>query len=188
MSYSSTTTYNYLYVDVKEELYQALFAEGRSSNKPQVRIFKSDPVDPAHIPCIGINRTNLNEDGNSNGIGRVARTPTYNPTTKEYTTYSGAYMQESVEVRVFHTNPDERDKLGIFALAALYAVRSHLEQMGLANMTISGGRDEQDNNLLGDRVLYMHTLSMHYLNPLDVTVTTIVEDIASIDVTPEIMP
>lgn len=185
MSYASTTTYNYLYVDVKDELYQALFAEAKSSNKPQIRIFKSDPVDAASIPCLGINKTNLNEDGNSNGLGRVARTPTYNKTTKEYTTYSGAYMQESVEVRVFHTNPDERDKLGIFALAVMYAVRSYLEQRGLANITISGGRDEQDNNLLGDRVLYMHTLSMHYINPLDVMVTSVVEDIESIDVTPE---
>lgn len=92
-------------------------------------------------------------------------------------------MQEAVEVRVFHDNPDERDTLGIMVLAVLFAIREDMLKQGIRNITLSGGRDEQDNTLMSTP-LFMHSITLHYSNPLDVQVTTIVDVIEDINVLP----
>lgn len=185
MSYTPvTSTFNY--VNVKKFIYEALDGELRDSGANKIRVFTSDPLDQAYIPGIGINKVGLTEDATSSGLGLVSQQPTYNPDTKEYTEYKGAFMQEAVEVRVFHTNPDERDKLAIHVLAILFAVREQLLKLGLREITLSGGRDEQDNVLMSVP-LFMHSITMHYNNPLDVQVTTTVDRVESIDVTPIII-
>lgn len=185
MAYTPITA-TYMYVNVKDFLYQAISGELMSSGSSKVRVFTSDPLDHAYIPGIGINKVGLTEDGNSSGLGLVSQQPTYDPGTKAYTEYKGAFMQEAVEVRVFHHNADERDKLAILVLAVLFAIREQLILEGLRDITLSGGRDEQDNTLM-NQPLFMHSLTMHYLNPLDVQVTTTVESVDSIDVTPIIL-
>lgn len=185
MPFTDTTQYTYDYVDVKDVIAQAITAELLQSNfgNGKIRVFKSDPLDEMSIPAIGINLINLDED--SSGLGLTTQPPDYAPTTGLYTIYQGAYMRESVEVRIFHKNADERDKLRIFALAVLFAVRNSLLQMGLMNITLSGGRDEQDNTLLQSSALFMHSITMAYMNPLDVQIGTAnVPEITSLDVNP----
>jgi hypothetical protein len=157
-----------------------------TSGSSMVRVFTSDPLDHAYIPGIGINKVGLTEDASSSGLGLVSQQPTYNFDTKAYTEYKGAFMQEAIEVRVFHHNSDERDKLAILVLAVLFAIREQLVLQGLRDITLAGGRDEQDNTLM-NQPLFMHSITMHYLNPLDVQVTTTVDDVESIDVTPIII-
>jgi hypothetical protein len=181
VAYQSSTAYAYQYVNMKQFIYEALLAELQSSNMDEIRVFTSDPLDQAYIPGIGINKVGLTEDSPSGGLGLVSQPPTYNADTKEYTTYSGVFMQEAVEVRVFHTNADERDKLGITILAVLFAIRTELLKLGIREITLSGGRDEQDNNLMSTP-LFMHAIILHYKNPLDVQVTTLVDAIEGFDV------
>lgn len=185
MAYTNGVAYGFQYVDVKQVIYEALMAELSSSDMEIVRVFKSDPIEQAQIPGIGINKIALNEEAATAGLGLVSQAPTYKIETHEYTTYSGVYMQEAVETRIFHQNPDERDKLAIMVLAVLFAVRGKLFEVGLQNITLSGGRDEQDNNLMS-MPLFMHSITMHYINPLDVQVTTVVADVGSIDVTTDV--
>lgn len=186
MAFTDTTQFNYLYTDVKDYIAQAVTSELQQSNygNGAIRIFKSDPLDEQSLPAIGINMVNLDED--SSGIGLTTQPPTFDQESGLYTTYQGAYMKEIVEVRVFHTNADERDKLRIFTLAVLFAVKNDLLQMGIQNITLSGGRDEQDNTLLQSGPLFMNSINLSYLNPLDVTVTTSATVVASVNSDPQV--
>lgn len=169
-SFSDSTNYTYLYVDVKDFIAQSLTSElfQSSYGAGKIRVFKSDPLDEMSIPAIGINIISSDED--SSGLGLTTQPPDYDPATGNYTIYQGAYLRESLEVRIFHKNADERDKLRIFTLATLFAVKNDLLQQGLMNITIGGGRDEQDNTLLQSSPLFMHSITMSYLNPLNVQV------------------
>lgn len=165
------TEYSYFYVDTKDYMQVFMDYQLRTSWRQAVRVFKSDPLEEADIPCVGINVASADQD--AGGIGLTSQPPTYDAVTGARTDYKGLYMRETIELRVFHTNPDERDKLRIFCLSALFAAIDGLQAQGLREMRVSGGRDEQDVEIIS-KPLFMHTLTLSYLNPLTVTVTTAV--------------
>lgn len=170
-------------VDVKQELVLALRRElpnfGYQGNLA-VKVLKADPQSPSELPCIGINRIDDSESGQSlaDSQGTV-----FNPDTNELQTISGTFFSESVEVRIWHTNADERDKLYRITKAILFAIRPDLVEKGLLNLTLRSGRDEQDSTMAqAPMVLYWSTITMSYLNPLDVSVLSQSYAITSTDI------
>jgi hypothetical protein len=168
-------------VDVKEELLNALERELANfgyTGELKVKVIKADPQSPSEIPCIGINRVSDDESGQSltDSQGTL-----YNKDTKELKTFYGTFFSEAMEIRVWHTNGDERDKLYSVVKAILVAIRGELSEKGLLNITLRGGRDEQDSTMAqAPMVLYWAPITMSYLNPLDVQFTDIVEPITAV--------
>jgi hypothetical protein len=170
-------------VDVKDKLVIALkagLADFGYTGAQTIRVLKADPQAPTELPCIGINRTDDSESDQSIADGEGTA---YNPDTMELDTFFGTFFQESMEIRVWHTNADERDKLYLTTKAILFAVREELASKGLLNMTLRGGRDEQDSTMAqAPMVLYWSTITMSYLNPLDVSFRSIVDIITAMPV------
>ena len=170
-------------VDVKEELVLALragLADFEYTGAGTIKVIKADPQTPSELPCIGLNRTDDSESDQSitDGEGTL-----YNKDTQELETFFGTFFSESIEVRVWHTNADERDKLYQTTKAILFAMRGDLVEKGLLNMTLRGGRDEQDSTMAqAPMVLYWSTITMSYLNPLDVSIISTVDAITAMPV------
>ena len=175
------TTFTFTTVDVKQELVTRLkdgLAKLGYIGKGTVRVLKADPQSPTEIPCIGINRADDSESSQSiaDGYGTL-----YDQITKENKTFYGTFFSEAQEIRIWHTNSDEREKLYLAVKALLFGMRYDLSQMGLTNFNLRSGRDEQDSTMAqAPMVLYWATLTMSYLNPLDVSFTDIVEPISDI--------
>jgi hypothetical protein len=167
-------------VDVKEELVQALKSTLPKFNFGAVKVIKSDPQTHTEMPCIGINR--ISDDESNQSIGDH-HGQDYNSTTKVYVTEQGTFFSEAVEVRVWHTNADKRDELYNVVKAVLFAIRLPLVQKGLINVTLGGGRDEQDSSMQNaPLVIYWSAITMRYLNPMNVEVYENVEAISDITV------
>ena len=171
-------------MDVKQELVDrlkvALVAKGYTG-KNAVKVLKADPQTPSEIPCIGINRIDDSEGSQSLSDSQGS---SYNPDTKVNTTFYGTFFSEAQDIRIWHTNADEREKLYLIAKASLFAMRSDLAQKGLLNFNLRSGRDEQDSTMAqAPMVLYFASITMTYLNPLDVAFTEVVEPISSVDST-----
>jgi hypothetical protein len=171
--------FTYATVDVKTELVNLLKEELRRKGFPDVKVLRSDPATPAEVPCIGVNRSN--DDETSQSIGDFHGT-NYNKTTNEYVTYQGTFFQESVEVRVWHLNADERDTLYLAVKGILFASRLPLVEKGLLNVALRGGRDEQDTTMeKAPFPIYWSSISMEYMNPLNVEITEAVEIITDVN-------
>lgn len=168
-------------VDVKQELVQRIKAELANfgyTGSNTVRVLKADPQSPSELPCIGINRIDDSESAQS--ITDSEGTA-YNPDTAQLETFYGTFFSESLEVRVWHTNADERDRLYQTVKAILFATRTSLVAQGLLNINLRGGRDEQDSSMAqAPMILYWSTITMSYLNPLNVSFIGNVDIIQSI--------
>ena len=164
---------NYNYVDVKTELVEEL----RNHVNSKIRVLKSDPREPSEIPCIGINRAGDDEQNQVLGddFGIV-----FDEALNKHVSYKGTFFNETMEIRVWHSNADERDKLYILVKAVLVNIRDFLVEMGLRNLKLSGGRDEQENNF-PPHPLYWSTINMNYLNPMEIEVIEH-ETIESVDI------
>lgn len=173
-------------VDVKTEIHNHLKTELPKFGFDKVKVIKADPQGASELPCIGINRTDDSENGSS--IADVVDVR-YNADTKKYYEVFGSYFQESVEVRVWHTNADERDRLYRHVKAILFASRKDLSEKGLINLTLRSGRDEQDSSMQqAPVVLYWAPITMSYQNPLNVEFNEIIEPITAIPVTSNMNP
>jgi hypothetical protein len=174
------------YVDVKDEIQKKLKKLLQAYSFGSVKVLKADPQTPAEVPCIGINRIDDNEDSQSIAD---AQGTTYDKVTQVYRTIQGTFFSEAIEVRIWHTNADERDKLYHTVKALLFAIRPDFIEKGLLNISLRGGRDEQDSSMAqAPMVLYWATLTMTYLNPLDVNIIEIIEPITSILDNPTLQP
>ena len=165
--------YTYAMVDVKDEVFNILRAELPKHGFVDVKVLKSDPQTPAELPCVGINRISDEETNQTinDGVGT-----TYNKDTKEYTIIKGTFFSEAVEIRVWHTHADQRDILYRTVKAILFAYRQELVNKGLINISLRGGRDEQDTTMAhAPMVLYWGTITMSYLNPLNVEIVEIAD-------------
>lgn len=147
------------YVDVKSELVRFLRLELQDNGVEGVKVLKSDPREQTEIPCICINR--VGDDEANQVLG-----DDFGEDTEEED-FSGTHFQESMEIRLWHQNPDERDKLYILIKALLLNFRSELSEKGLFNISIRGGRDEQDNTY-PPHPLYWATLTLNYINPMSI--------------------
>lgn len=173
--------FTFEYVDVKQALVDALKDQLPKMGYPTVKVIKSDPATASEIPCIGINRVDDSEDQQSiaNAEGNY-----YDKDTQTYYETFGSYFSESMELRIWHTNADERDNLYAAMKAILLAQRLPLVQQGLLNISLRGGRDEQE--VSGDQApiaIYWSTITMSFLNPLDVTFTQTASAITAVPVT-----
>jgi hypothetical protein len=170
--------FTFEYIDMKDELVNALKAGLLAFSFGAVKVLKSDPQSPAEIPCIGINRIDDNE--NERTLGDFSDAD-YDKDTKTYTTEYGTFFAEAVEVRVWHVNADERDKVYRTVKAILFAARIDLVQKGVLNISLRSGKDEQDTTMTqAPMALYWASITMSYLNPLDVHITEAVEPITAI--------
>jgi hypothetical protein len=173
-------TYSFEHVDTKSELVASLSEELPKFGFGNVKVLKSDPIAPSELPCVGINR--LEDSETSQSISDVAGNY-YDAETKTYYSTFGTYFQDSLEIRIWHTNADERDRLYRHLKAILLAVRLPLIEKGLQNVSLRTGRDEQDTS--GQNApfpIFWATLTMNSLNPLDVTFEEVIEPISAIDV------
>jgi len=170
-------------VDVKQELVDRLktgFSDLGYTGKNVVKVLKADPQSPSEIPCIGINRADDSESSQSIADGQGTL---YDPITKLNTTFYGTFFAEAQEIRIWHTNSDEREKLYLVTKALLFAMRNDLAEKGLINFNLRSGKDEQDSTMAqAPMVLYWASITMSYLNPLDVTFTEVVEPISEVTV------
>lgn len=174
-------TYTFDHVDTKSELVTRLRDELPKFGFGSVKVLKSDPAAPSEIPCIGINR--LDDSETSQSIADVAGSY-YDEETKTYYKTFGTYFQESLEIRIWHTNADERDRLYRHLKAILLAIRLSLVEKGLQNLTLRTGRDEQE--VTGQNApfaIYWSTINLSALNPLDVTFEEVIEPISAVVVT-----
>lgn len=171
--------FSFSYVDVKDEIVQVFKAALPKFGYADVKVLKSDPQSDREIPCLGVNRANTSEDSQSiaDASGDV-----FNPVTKTLTRIRGTFMREAMEVRIWHTNADERDKLFPTMMATLFAMRPGMVEKGILNLTLQNGRDEQDSTMQqAPMVLYWSTVTMSYLNPLDINITEVVPVITAIN-------
>lgn len=165
-------------VDVKQSIVDALKVELPKLKFDNVRVLKSDPQSPTEIPCIGINRVSDDETNMSiaDSIGN-----SYNGATQVYSTQQGTFFAESMEVRVWHTNSDERDALYRAVKAIMFAYRMHWVEKGLLNVTLRMGRDEQDSSMQNaPTVVYWSVITMSYVNPLNVDILSDVAPISAV--------
>lgn len=171
--------FTFEHVDVKEEVLQAFKAKLPGFGFGNVKVLKSDPQSSSELPCIGINRVDDNETEQTISDAVDIR---YDQDTQTYYQVFGTYFSESVEMRVWHTNADERDKLYRHVKAILVALRLPLVEKGLLNISLRTGRDEQDSSMAqAPMVLYWSAITMSYLNPLDVTFSEVVPAITAIN-------
>lgn len=170
--------FSFNHVDVKDTIVTKLKIELPKFGFSKVKVLKADPRTQAELPCIGVNRIDDNETEQSiaDSQGTI-----YDKDTKEYRQIYGTFFQESSEVRIWHTNADERDRLYRHVKAILFALRRELVEQGIINVTLRSGRDEQDSTMAqASTVLYWSSITMSYLNPLDIQFVDIVEPITSI--------
>lgn len=163
-------------LDAKLLVFEALQTELAAKGFPNVRVLKSDPAAQSEIPCVGINRAS---DDETNQSIRDALGEEYSVDSKIHRTQQGTYFSEALEIRVWHTNAGERDRLYQFVKAVLFAYRLTWVEAGLLNLSLRAGRDEQDSSTTNAAVpLYWAAITMTYLNPLNVDLLTTVEPIS----------
>lgn len=168
-------------VDVKTELVEYLKAELPKFGFSEVKVIKADPQSASEIPCVGINRVDDSEatDTIADAVGNR-----YDDVTKQYYQVYGSYFQEAVEIRVWHTNADERDRLYRHVKAILFACRLSLAEKGLINLKLRSGKDEQDSSMAqAPMVLYWAPITMSFMNPMNVTFEESVHTITAINPT-----
>lgn len=172
--------FDYGTVDVKDEVIGALKINLPKFGFGKVKVLGSDPQSPSELPCVGINRAN---DDEANMSIADHHGDDYDGTSGTYVTQQGTFFSESVEIRVWHTNADERDKLYKVVKAILFTYRLAWVEKGLLNVSLRGGRDEQDSSMTNaPTVIYWSVITMVYLNPLNVEITESVEGITDFTV------
>lgn len=173
--------FTYASVDVKEELKEMLKTHIPRFYPAPVKVLKSDPSTIGEVPCVGINRI---DDSETNQSISDLHEVSYDKASKTYKEVRGTFFSEAMDIRVWHTNGDERDKLYQAIKAILFAHRLELVEKGLHNVTLRIGRDEQDSSMTwAPKPIYWATITMSYLNPLHVEVGEPTEPITAVDVT-----
>lgn len=109
----------------------------------KIKVMKSDPLGPADIPAISINRVSDTEVNQALGdvFGEV-RDAERDMTVKKF----GTDFKETIELRIWTSNSDQRDLLYSLVKAILFNYRHYLAlKYGLVNQQIIGGRDEANH-------------------------------------------
>jgi hypothetical protein len=153
------------YTNVKQCVVDALRTELDNNGYTKILVRKADAVEAGHIPCICVNRIDDSEAGQSLNDDED---PEFNETLQQWEEFKGTYFQESLEIRIWHTNADERDTLYILVKAILFSLRNSLFKLGVINIKLRGGKDEQDTALLAQPI-YWASINMDYLNPLEIS-------------------
>lgn len=156
---------NYKYIDVKDELVRYIDSKIKEEGIANIRVLKSDPREASEIPCICVNRVN---DDEANEVLGEDYGFNYDEDLEMDVEVTGTYFSETLEIRGWFQNAIDRDKIFILTKAILFNARLYLQGLGLVNITLRGGRDEQDNTF-PPHPLYWFTITINYLNPLEVS-------------------
>ena len=156
----------YTYVPMKDEIINALRAGLAAQQYKTLRIIKADPKEAAEIPCICVNRADA---GESNQVLGDVLDPEFDEESSKWVEYKGTFFSETMEIRIWHFNSDERENLYLLMQAILFDMKNALAAKGVHNVKLRGGRDEQDNTMMA-QPLYWAAIHMDYLNPLQVSV------------------
>lgn len=174
-------TFKFETVNVKQELVDRLKMGLDSlgyTGKLTINVIKADPQSPTEVPCIGINRVDDSETSQSIADGQGSL---YDPVTKVNKTFYGTFFAEAQEIRIWHTNADERERLYLAVKALLFGMRVDLSEKGLINFSLRSGKDEQDISMTqAPMAIYWSSITMSYLNPLDVEFSEVVEAITAV--------
>jgi hypothetical protein len=108
-----------------------------------VRVVKADPQGPAELPAIAISRTSDSETNQA--IGDIFGY-SGDPVSASLTRKHGTDFRETIELRIWTTNSDQRDLLYSMVKRILFDFRHFLTlKYGLVNQAIIGGRDEANH-------------------------------------------
>ncbi len=166
-------------VDMKEELLQFLKRSFRAA-QIKIAVLKSDPQTEGELPCIGINRVS---DSEMNHIIGDFAGETFDSDQLEYSQLYGPTFQESMEIRIWHRNADERERIYRLLKALIIQFRIRAVEIGIRSFSIEGGKDESDfSGQVVPFPVYWASLVISYLNPMDVEITQRVATITSVTV------
>jgi hypothetical protein len=133
----------------------------------KVKVIKSDPTGPADLPSICINRTSdreINQSlGDSFGQDR-------DPDNQRVLQYWGTNFKETLEIRIWTQNSDQRDLLYAITKAILFEYRPYLAlKYGVVNQNITGGRDEASHVQQKGQTLYWGVIMFEAENSIQRT-------------------
>ncbi|WP_017814467.1 hypothetical protein [Paenibacillus shenyangensis] len=166
-------------VDMKEELLQFLKQSFRAA-QIKMTVLKSDPQTSGELPCIGINRVSDSEANHT--IGDFAGS-TFDDIDLEYGELYGTVFQESMEIRIWHNNADERERVYRLLKALIIQFRKQAVALGVRSFSMEAGKDESDfSGQVIPFPVYWGSLVITYLNPMDVEITEHVVAITSVTV------
>ncbi|WP_025684572.1 hypothetical protein [Paenibacillus maysiensis] len=166
-------------VDVKEELLQFL-KKGFKDSAVRMNVFKADPQTETELPCVGINRVSDSEAAHI--LGDFGGED-FDRESLEFSEIHSTHFQESMEVRIWHTNADERERAYRILKALLMLFRPVAVQKGILNFSMEAGKDESDfTGQVAPFPVYWASIVITYLNPLDVQTTEHVDAISGFTV------
>ncbi len=170
---------NFSSVDMKEQLLQFLKQSFRAA-QIKMTVLKSDPQTSGELPCIGINRVSDSEINHT--LGDYAG-DTFDEDEMEYSELYGAVFQESMEVRIWHNNADERERIYRLLKALIIQFRKNAVQLGVRSFSMEAGKDESDfsGNVVPFPV-YWASIVITYINPFDVEIVQHANAITSVTV------
>jgi len=169
-------------LDLKKELVR-IFARELIARKIQIKVITADPRTHGELPCLAINR--VNDDEGQIGFNNIYEQE-FNEATEEESPAYLALMTETIELRLWTENANQRDDIYfIMKEIAILAKQELIKKgQGLGNMRITGGRDEQDFKTFEPYFIYWSVLNFIALNPLEVkpsVPTTGVKPILGVD-------
>lgn len=130
----------------------------------KVDITKGDPLKPANIPAISVNRVSDGEINRAMGdFFAEERDPEMDATIKKL----GTDFRETIEIRIWTTNSDQRDLLYGLSKAILFEYRHYLAlKYGLVNQNIVGGRDEANHVQYDGHAMYFGVIMFQTENSI----------------------
>lgn len=118
----------------------------------KVRVLKADPLQPAALPAIAINRIGDSEINQVlNDYFGEENDPDHGSIVRKY----GTDFRETIECAIWTVNSDQRDLLYQLTKAILFNYRHYLAlKYGLVNQSIIGGRDDANHVQFEGHALY----------------------------------
>lgn len=141
------------------ELVRAFF----TAKKVQVSVTTADPRKYEDFPCIAVNRIKDGEDqeGFANFYDNEAAA------TGNNEVLSGLF-DGGLELRIWTENAEQRDTLYVLLKECLILIKAQLAAVGMGNVIIRSGRDENDFVKYPGHFIYWGVLSLFALAPMDV--------------------
>lgn len=116
------------------------FVKADNSFLARLKVLRSDPLVHNEIPTIGINK--IQDTEAEQYIGELDNE--FQDDMGKWHRQEGSMWTESVELRVWSHNADERDYIGHILKYILFELRPILADLGVINQSITGGQDESD--------------------------------------------
>ena len=127
----------------------------------QMQVLTSDPRVEREIPCLAINRLSDSED-----IVTMANLEDVEFADGEENNVYSALMSETIELRLWTQNANERDSLYTTIKEIAILAKVELGTMGCGNMRITAGRDENDFNNFSPLFIYWATINFVAMNQM----------------------